>query len=295
MIEFETPAGIGIRYQPESEGKRQYWIRAEAVRPYAEGGYPTEWREVPSVSEALGILDKPQLPWWGMQMGVDGVRTLIERRIIVPVEVVEGRWVLTDGTSTLTRDEIVALLQEHKLTTNDVRDRAGERGTAAHAALEAWAMTGARAEPAGYPDEQAGYVEAVLKFCADAQLSNARAEVMVGSLAHGYAGRYDLRGELSGDLVVNLRGKDGTRQTFDEQPTLLDLKTSKYVTANHFLQMEAYEGAGVECGYEPTMRRVVIHARADGRYVVKTNAKWTHSDFLAVLGAWRTLKRKGYR
>jgi len=293
MIEFETPAGIGIRYQPESEGKRQYWLRAP--EPVGALGPISPWSEVPSVSEALGILDKPQLPWWGMQMGVEGVRTLIERRIILPVEVIEGRWVLTDGTSTLTRDEIVALLQEHHLTTNDVRDRAGERGTAAHAALEAWAMTGARAEPAGYPDEQAGYVEATLKFCSDAQLSNAQAEVMVGSLAHGYAGRYDLRGDLSGDLVVNLRGKNGTRMEFVEQPTLLDLKTSKYVTANHFLQMEAYEGAGVECGYEPTMRRVVIHARADGRYVVKTNQVWTQADFLAVLGAWRTLKRKGYR
>jgi hypothetical protein len=37
------------------------------------------WREVPSVTTVLGILDKPGLPWWGMKIGVEGVLELVRR------------------------------------------------------------------------------------------------------------------------------------------------------------------------------------------------------------------------
>src|SRR5690242_3907680 len=33
----------------------------------------TGWKEVPSVTTVLGVLDKPALPWWGMKCGVEGV------------------------------------------------------------------------------------------------------------------------------------------------------------------------------------------------------------------------------
>ena len=286
MIEFETPAGIGIRYRPESEGKRTYWLSdPEDNEPH--------WYEVPSVSTVLNILDKPALPWWGMQQGVAGTLSLLERALLVP-EPVANRWVLVDpnmdDARAVSRDDVIELLKQEKLTVNDVRDKAGDRGNAAHAALEAWAVTGARAEPAGYPEDQAGYVEAVLKFCADAQLSNVTAEVMVGSVKYGFAGRYDLRGRLSGDLWTGLRNKDA-RETFDDVSTLLDLKTSKYISPSHFWQAEAYEGASVECGHEPTEKRVIIHARPDGRYVVKTSNK-AYRDFLVLRSAYSVVSAK---
>jgi hypothetical protein len=47
--------------------------------------YPDEgWVDVPSVTTALGILEKPALPWWGMKVGVEGVLELRRKRELWP-------------------------------------------------------------------------------------------------------------------------------------------------------------------------------------------------------------------
>lgn len=38
-----------------------------------------DWLEVPSVTSVLGVLEKPQLVWWGQGVGVDGVLELVRR------------------------------------------------------------------------------------------------------------------------------------------------------------------------------------------------------------------------
>jgi hypothetical protein len=72
---------------------------------------------------------------------------------------------------------------------------------------------------------------------------------------------------------------------------LLDLKTSSGVYQSHALQLAAYEGASVECGYEPTDYRAVIHVTKTGEYeLVVTSA--TLEDFLAVRKTYEVLQRK---
>jgi hypothetical protein len=69
---------------------------------------------------------------------------------------------------------------------------------------------------------------------------------------------------------------------------MVDLKTSKTVYGSHLMQLEAYEGAGVEDGLEPTDWRAVLHVTKDGLYQFKM-AHAKYEDFLAILHTYNTL------
>lgn len=235
IVESVTPSGVTIRYEDK---RHLYFLDGE---------------KVPSVSTILGVLDKPALPWWGMKTGVAGVLALQERNV----------WPLVPDV-----DTVVRLLTENKLTVNHVRDKAGERGTTVHDALEAWATEGRTPNPEMYPADQVGYVEGLAWFLRDNEIVPEATEVIVGSVSHRFAGRYDLRCAIDGKV------------------SLLDLKTSGGIYPEHFLQLEAYEGASVECGYGPTVQRVVLRVASDGTYELRVSPA-VFDDFLAVNVCYR--------
>ena len=99
-----TPSGIPVYYQ--SKPKRLYRIgpivpdisddefaQEEAQYLYSDESLLTEaraentsWREIPSVTTVLGVLDKPALPYWGNKIGADGVLELVRRGKLVWVD-----------------------------------------------------------------------------------------------------------------------------------------------------------------------------------------------------------------
>jgi len=104
-------------------------------------------------------------------------------------------------------------------------------------------------------------------------LAEIDAEVMVGSLQHLYAGRYDMRCRWTGGPMVT-RTYPKRANKVEELPAgryMLDLKTSSGVYQSHALQLAAYEGASVECGYEPTDYQAVIQRHEDGRVRVRSD------------------------
>lgn len=289
-----TPSGIEVLYQWAP--KRLYKVRH--TEPQMGAGKPKDydWSEVPSVTTVLGVLDKPALPWWGMKIGVQGVLELVERGVIPYALYEDGikrlsvldRLVLVPADV----DNVVPLLTQNQLTVNHVRDQAGDRGTNVHDAFENWAKDGTVPQPTIYPEHERGYVEALLAFLRDTGLEAEEAEIMVGSIAHGFAGRYDLRGNLpkSVELVVHRTPKRGPQlETFEAGRYLWDLKTSKDFYESHFMQLEAYELASVECGYDATDARAVVVVAADGTYKVE-RSKATSDDFLAVKSAHDALE-----
>jgi hypothetical protein len=238
--------------------------------------YWIDGEEVPSVTTALGVLNKPALPWWGMKVGLEGVVEVIRRQ--------SGSWQLPS-----TADEWVALLSEHRLTVNHVKDKAGGRGSAVHQALDAYAHTGELPDPSRYAPEQRGYIQSYAAWLIEAKPVVEAAEVIVGSLRHGFAGRFDLR----------CRFEDG----YAEGSWVVDYKTSKKVYESHLIQVVGYELPSVEMGFLPTHGQAVLLLYPDGR-----KAKWVPSPakpwhFLAVLEAHkaltdlkrRTSKRRGTR
>lgn len=300
-----TPSGIEIAYwslkEPWQRKTRWYEIRK---------GPRSKWREVPSVTTVLDVLAKDALTWWGMKVGAQGVVTLVNIGLLRMAQTANGASVLTcvgptgDGQSGLVvagTPQIVELLKQCKLTTNDVRDAAGDRGQSVHDAFEAWAKDGVAPDPAFYPPAEQGYVEGLRRFIEESGARALSNEVAVASIKHGYAGRYDVSIEYPDEVEVvvhhtPVRGEQ--RASLEPGIYLDDLKTSKDVYDSHFKQLEAYEGASIECGYDPTKGRGVIHVDSEGRYK-RVPSPAVFADFKAALGVWRAdqslkaRKRKG--
>ncbi len=285
-----VPAGYVIEYF--TEPKRKYEIDGE---------------EAVSVTTALNCLDKPALPWWGMKVGVEGVIALIEAGLLTPAtnpitNLPTLQYDFEGHGYVVNVDAIVKLLTSEKMTVNHVRDKAASRGLNAHDAFEAWCITGEVPTPTEFPLEEQGYVQSLVNFIRDTEgkLHAEAQEVIVGSKEHLFAGRYDLRASTSGDmkLVTSALTTSGTPRKRGPFHTvvpggsklLIDLKTSKGVYASHLLQLEGYEGASIESGYEPTDARAVLHVTEHGLYEFK-RARATYEDFLAILHTYHALAR----
>lgn len=296
MVEV-TPSGIPVYYQ--SRPKRLYrirtnrrwgssvvndedreWLLGSAQRE--AGGWAEEgWREIPSVTTVLGVLDKSgPLVWWAQRVACEGVIELEK----------QGKLRGDLGGFPAEGQTIVDKLVEHRLSTNHVRDSAGDRGQAVHDALEAWARYGHMPDPSIYPEEQEGYVRGLVAFLKDVPSAEpVGAEVLVASSEYGYAGRYDLRMRTSKahDVVVRRTATKIRRRELPAGMYLADLKTSKAIYGSHARQLEAYEQASVESGYEPTDGRGVLLVTPDGGYEFKRS--WaTFEDFRVVLDVWNS-------
>lgn len=304
-----TPSGIEILYQ--ASPKRLYRVRNPIRLPESSGAggdiHPldeSEWIEVPSVTTVLDVLDNPALPWWGMKTGVAGSLELHRDGILREVQFNGRRVLAVPGPAGLGEaglvvagvDQVVEQLTKSKLTVNHVRDKARDRGLSVHDAFEVWTNDGSVPDPAMFPPEEAGYVQALVAFLEDAEPIALDAEVMVGSVVHGFAGRYDVRLRLTEarKLVVHRTPVRGAQYAvFEPGDYLGDLKTSKDVyPKKHFRQLEAYEGASIECGYEPTIGRFVIHVNSEGEYKIG-RSKGTFDQFLKTLAVWRDDKELG--
>lgn len=293
-----TPSGIAVKF--ETKPYRRYFLMSDATQEKMLDD--AAWgKKVESVTSILKVLDKPALPWWGMETGLAGFLESVGRGnlrvrqegssyafeiddgILAAVDKKTAEWMKKNpGEIVSDAKRLAHLLTVQKLDVNNVRDKGGKRGTNAHHAFETWCETGILPEPSAYVEEQQGYVRAIAAFVQEADLTTGRTEIMVGSPTHGFAGRYDWHG------------------MYDGVPSLLDVKTSKYVGVSHMLQQAGYEGARRECGYRPTERQGIIHAKPDGTWNVvwsdelsKDGTPVTYDDFLVVLRLSRIINKHG--
>lgn len=302
-----TPSGLEVYFQ--AGPKRIYRVR-HVQQPESDGatGFQTEWVDVPSVTTVLGVLDKPALVWWGQRIGVEGVMELIATNAVWQINDIESYLEtgpsasLSEGRHPATAEEIVDLLTKHKLTVNHQRDKAATRGINVHAAFEQWAEDQRiTPQPTVFPEHEQGYVQGLASFLQAVTAGepiDIQAEIMVGSLKRRFAGRYDVRLTLQKPCEVVTKiypKKPPVVETIPAGRHMWDVKTSSGIYPTHFLQLEGYEGASVEDGYEPTDYRGVIHVTADGRYELQLNQTkheqpWTYDDFLAVRDLYRVMK-----
>lgn len=196
--------------------------------------------------------------WWGQNIGIAGVQALLDRYPVTQLREADPK-------------EVAKLLTAEKLTVNHVRDAAGDRGTAVHAAAEMYAETGEMPDPQAYPPEQRGYVRSLCHFLTEYQPEFIQTEVVVGSAVHHYAGTFDAR--------VKIGKRTG----------LIDYKTSKGTYDKQFFQLAAYELASQECGYEPTDFQAIVLLSPDGEFTDKhfEESKVTTDQWLAVLAAFK--------
>ena len=115
-------------------------------------------------------------------------------------------------------------------------------------------------------------------------------EVMVGSVEHRFAGRFDLRARANEErrIVCHHTPVRGPQYAMLKPGVgIIDLKTSKDVYPTHAKQLEGYEIASIESGWEPTDFRGILHVNAEGKY--KFVRSWaTAHDFLTTLAEWKS-------
>lgn len=291
-----TPSGIEIAYWSLKTAwhRKTRWYE---IRKGPKG----RWREVPSVTTVLDVLDKPGLTWWGMRMGIEGMLTLFSAGMLQAAKTPSGASVLAcagpEGLIVAGLPQAEALMLAAKLDVNNVRDKAGDRGNSIHDAFELWAKEGILPEPDLFPPHERGYAYGLLKFIEESGAIAHYSEVQIGSHKHGFAGRYDIRIEYPQDveLVVHHTPVRGAKRAVLTAGLYLDdLKTSKDVYDKHFKQLEAYEEGSIECGYDPTDGRGVIHVDAEGNYK-RVPSPAVFRDFKTTLDEWKSqqaLKRR---
>lgn len=311
FVTAKTKSGVEIRYE---DNAHQYWVRDDPDGTWFECDF--------SMSGVADVLAKDALVWWGMQVGLNALPSLIEQNFIrIGIDPATGQHVIIVMGATAwerpTLDNLTALVKRQKLTTNHVKELAGKRGVSVHGAMEAWVNDGIVPDPQFYPEEEQGYIKGLLAFITDVGTfkSKPQAEIMVGSVEHRIAGRYDLEAVLQpGTSLVtklptpswkdpatlaegekNHHSAKPAERTVYEGRTLFDLKTSKDAYFGYKLQMVGYEGCRIECGMPKTNQQLIVVVHPEGTYKVTDCNDITWQDFLDVLNVARLVKAKGGR
>lgn len=155
----------------------------------------------------------------------------------------------------------------------EARDEASTRGTSVHTALELLARDGTVPMLADFPEDDRGYIQALAAWWVDAAPKVIATEVIVASVEHRFAGRFDLLAEING------------------RRTLVDLKTSKRIfPVENFSQLAAYELASVESGYPETECQMIVRVGENGKFEVAESCA-SAADFLGIKAAFDAQKR----
>ncbi len=235
-----------------SKPHRHYTIDGERTTPTGE--------QIVSVTQVLGILDKPALVGWAAKVTAEGCWRLARRK---GYELPDQPWKFTKDLKRFGLD--------HRSTTGE----AALRGTTIHAALEDWITRRKLPTPSAHPPAWGGYFRALSGFLMWVHNEGGEfveSELAVGSLTHGFAG--------TRDTVCTVATKAHGR-------VMYDLKTSKRVyPGSHFPQLAAYEIAGVECGEQPTDRQAIVRLGSDGVHEIAWSVAMP-DDFLAILECFR--------
>jgi hypothetical protein len=249
-----------------------------------------------SVTTILGKAVPKDLSWWGMTIGVRGVRTLVVKR--------------GADLSRMSFPDVMDAMNKYKLTVNHERDDGARRGTGQHKGLQDYIERGIIPMPAQYPEKDRGYARGIAAFITMYHPEFLASEVQVVSAEHAFAGTYDFKAIIKARLeTVTLKARNGHKRDvmkfIPDLSALLtvrgDLKTSKWVyPASHFAQLEGYEGAAVEMGDEPTDARAVLHVKDTGHMeLVPATAKnddgtlrlACYEDFLALRRSADAIRR----
>lgn len=268
-----TPNGMMLAHY-----EKPYWSYTVALHESeAKHGHPwtpdEPWGRVPSVTSALGVLDKSRpLVIWATRVTYEACASLTQTYGVPP-----GRDAKYQPHDALTQRAAILrnAAQAYDLDHDSVTSEAGLRGSAIHLIGENWVKYGAFPVLSDYDPAWRGYVRAIAGFLSWWKGDFQMAEVITGSAIHGYAGTCD--------TVAVATGTTGRRFR-------LDYKTSRQVYArSHFRQLEGYEHASIEGGEDPTDERGIVCLYSNGEFevvLVPPEHKGPRA-FLNTLAVWR--------
>ena len=213
--------------------------------------HPETGTLVPSVTNVVGILDKPALPRWAAKV------------------VAEQAWALRGSLDNLDEAEAIDLLKASPWRSST---RSANRGTSVHDLLDRRSRGQDGFELEG---EAAGYVAGVDAFLRDHDVVPWQTEVTM--FGDGYAGTADFIGLLDG-VPVLLDYKTGKNGPYPE----VALQVAALAACDHWV----VDG---EIDWVPAIDEgVAVLIKPGGKYVVKRVADLdgAYDAFRSLLGAW---------
>lgn len=234
LHESVTPSGYVIVFE---DGEADPETGKSKRRAYTVNG-----EKLVSVTTVLGCLDKPGLIYGAEKVTIAGAIALAK-----------------DGRLPSAVPGALSRMKAEELRFWQVWGKKAERGTLAHDDLVALATGAPLPDLDELEPEQRGFARGIANWFADARPRVIEQEQMCASLEHGYAGRPDLYCTIP-TLHPTAR-------------FLIDLKTTDELPRDQYdnlkppypemlLQLDGYEPARVESGYEPADYGGVL--RVDG-------------------------------
>jgi hypothetical protein len=255
-----TPSGIEIAFWDKTglDGKPQ------------QRRYKINGEKFVSVSTVCNVYEKPALMHWNERITATGVTVLARAGNEIPHEPAA----------------LIAVLREHGLDWQSVRDAAAERGDQAHDMLVRLIRDGKVPRLSAYPEEIRPWISAGMRWAMHAEPKVLDAERMVASVEHGFAGRFDLYCGLRDGRTARVDFK-----TVTEWHVVKDSKgqpTGKLLPPydENLSQVAGYEIGAVESGYPASDVQLVVRLGPDGDYDVCES--WARPEhFLGDLAAYR--------
>jgi hypothetical protein len=297
--------GIDIDYHERP--KRKYTLNGE---------------QVPSVTTAIGIVDKPGLKYYAETETAEGARRLARMRgyrfpgditvpegaraLLLPKRATDpadrGRWLyerkdVQNARERFRSAQLIQLKAEWGSTLPAARlvvahlrimrwDHQSATNNAADRGLDVHAVWEAWNERQEIPNAQA-YPEDRRGYIRAMSkfIVEHQPECFESEQVVGSA-VYGFAGRLDTVVVIRASGVP---------LSMLDVKTAKQVHSNsHFPQLQGYEIARRECGLEPTERQGILRLGKGGDYELawsddpRFGGPTTDEDFLSLLAAWRS-------
>jgi hypothetical protein len=224
--------------------------------------YTVNGEEVLSVTQALDLVTpKDALTWWGMRVGIAAVITLCKSGKLnwptlaaaSPADHIAGECIEAPeqgikNKKGKVKTPIEDLVVKNRISTNHIRDEAGDRGTLIHDAINKIAIEDAIPDLDSVPEEFRPYVRAISLWWLEQEPTIVEQEIIVASVKHGYAGRYDTVCDVTDERL------------------LVDFKTSKGTYEGHFEQLWLYEIARRELGMDPVDDMAIVRLDKNGTY-----------------------------
>jgi hypothetical protein len=219
--------------------------------------HPVTGDLVPSVTNVIGMLDKPALPRWAAKV------------------VAEQAWTMRSSLSGLGRDEAVEILKQSPWRSSS---RSAARGTSIHFYLECAMRGDDLPELEGQARDYQAAADSVLRWFDAHAIELVASEQTVFS--HAYAGTYDahLRWHYTDDAYEDwlVDYKTGTSGPYDEVSLQLSALAAARTRA---------DGKAAWSNYD---RLVAISVQPGGKFVMKQVAdpEVSFEAFEALLAAW---------
>lgn len=169
--------------------------------------YSVNKKKVPGVTSIVGVLDKPALKFWAVNMAME----VVEERIHpgVPLDEMDK----------------LQLIQDAKKAHTKRMNKAADIGTLTHNWLEEFIKAGLNKEPLPkIPSnpQMKRCIKGFLKWCDENKVKFKESEQIIYSKKHKYAGKFDAMAIVNGKKCI------------------IDFKTSNAIYDEMFLQATAY-------------------------------------------------------